>query len=52
MKYCQPGNSSNEGEIGQMVLITEAWIGVDLKCVVVPFGEEERKKKCNQINQS
>lgn len=33
-----------------MIFITEAWIGIDLKCVVVPFGEEERKSPIRLLN--
>lgn len=45
MKYCQASNSSNKSEIGQMIFITEARIGIDLKRIVVPFGEEETEKE-------
>lgn len=38
-----------------MVFITEAWIGIDLKCVVVPVGGRQRliiflKRKCRHLN--
>lgn len=44
MKYGQTSNSSNKSEVGQMIFITEAWIRVDLKGVVVPFEEKEKKR--------
>lgn len=43
MKYCQTSNSSDESEIGQMIFIAEAWIGIYLKCVVVPLGRKREK---------
>lgn len=44
MKHGHSRHTSNELEIGEVVLITQARVGVDLQSVVVPVGIKPQRE--------
>lgn len=49
MKHSHSCHTPDELEIGEVILIAQAGVGVDLECVVVPAETRAQKKKKKAI---
>lgn len=52
MKHGHSRHTSNELEIGEVVLVAQAGVGVDLQSVVVPVGTKPQRRSVRLFDQA